>query len=350
MKERLGKLVPSAAGDLTLGTFHAICARILRRDGHFTGVSPDFVIYDADDQEKLLKQAIAGAGFDTKQYSPGTVGSFISQAKSQMLSPGGFKERSRSYFEEVVARIYKRYERALGESKALDFDDLLLKTAMLFKTRFDVLERYRERYVHFMVDEFQDTNLVQYELVKLLSGKYRNLCVVGDPDESIYSWRSADLRNVLNFEKDFTDAKVVYLEQNYRSTVRILETARAIITPNVQRKDIKVWTENELGEPICVAETYNEQEEAQFVAQEIERLVETGQVRYNDCAVMYRTNAQSRVLEEAFVRRGMPYKLVAGTRFYERKEVKDLLAYLRLLQNAADSISLLRLSMFRRVA
>jgi DNA helicase-2/ATP-dependent DNA helicase PcrA len=230
----------------------------------------------------------------------------------------------------------------LRESNALDFDDLLVKAVDLFHKDKDTLARYQERYLHVLVDEFQDTNLVQYELMKLLAGKHRNICVVGDPDQSIYSWRAADLRNILSFEKDYPDAKVVLLEQNYRSTKKILDAASHVISANRQRKAKGLWTENEEGECVTVVETYSEQDEAQYVVSEIERLVRAGEAKYGDCAVMYRTNAQSRSLEEAFIRYGMPHKLVAGTRFYERKEVKDVIAYLRLVQNPQDSVSLLR--------
>jgi DNA helicase-2/ATP-dependent DNA helicase PcrA len=231
----------------------------------------------------------------------------------------------------------------LNSSNALDFDDLLLKAARLFRDHPDILAKYQNRYQHVMVDEFQDTNLVQYDLVKQITGKYCNLCVVGDPDQSIYSWRSADLRNILNFEKDYPDAKVILLTQNYRSTKTILDTASAVIAANKQRKVKDLWTDNETGERIRLVETFSEQEESQFVVSEIERLSNQDKVKLGDCAVLYRTNAQSRALEEAFIRYGMPYKLVAGTRFYERKEVKDIIAYLRLLQNPADNISLMRI-------
>jgi DNA helicase-2/ATP-dependent DNA helicase PcrA len=230
----------------------------------------------------------------------------------------------------------------LTDSSALDFDDLLLKAVQLFKQNPEILSRYQARYLHIQVDEFQDTNLVQYELVKLLAAKYRNICVVGDPDQSIYSWRSADIRNILNFEKDFPDARVVLLEQNYRSTQLILDAATHVISANKQRKPKDLWTENEKGIPPCVIETYSEEEEAQYVVNEIDNLMRSSEVKAGDCAVMFRTNAQSRVLEEAFIRYGMPYKLVAGTRFYERREVKDIIAYLRLVQNPNDSVSLMR--------
>jgi DNA helicase-2/ATP-dependent DNA helicase PcrA len=343
MQNRLEHLAGGRAKDLTVGTFHAICARILRRDGFNIGVAPGFVIYNQDDQISLIKRSLQEAGFDPKQYGAGAVLSHISSAKSQMIAPGDFGARARSYFEEVVTRVYERYQAALTTCGALDFDDLLMKTAILFKQCPEVLARYQHRYQYVMVDEFQDTNLVQYELVKRMAAGHHNLCVVGDPDQSIYSWRAADMRNILNFEKDYPEAKVILLSQNYRSTKTILETASAVIATNKHRKARDLWTENLNGEPVVLAETYNEQEEAVFVVNEIERLLDKGDSRLGDCAVMYRTNAQSRALEEAFIRYGTPYKLVAGTRFYERKEIRDIIAYLRLIQNPADDIALSRI-------
>ncbi len=343
MEERLNRLVGSSVKDLTLGTFHAICARILRIDGGAIGVDSKFVIYDDDDQISLLKRSLQELNLDPKQYAPRSIQSAISSAKSQMITPAAYLAHGRSYFEEIVQRVYERYQRLLDESSALDFDDLLLKAVQLFRQNPELLERYQSRYLHLQVDEFQDTNLVQYELMKQLAGKYRNICVVGDPDQSIYSWRSADLRNILNFEKDYPEAKVILLEQNYRSTGKILEAAAHVIAANRQRKPKDLWTENEPGLPPAVIETYTEQEEAQFVVNEIDKLAGRGEIKPGECAVMYRTNAQSRVLEEAFMRYGMPYRLVAGTRFYERREVKDVIAYLRLIQNPYDSVSLLRI-------
>ena len=333
----------SKRGTVTLGTFHAICALILRRDGQAIGIDPRFLIYDKDDQLSLIKRGIQETGLDPKQYTPEAVASAISAAKSCLLGVGDYVQRSRSYFDEIVGRVYEHYQQLLGESNAVDFDDLLMKTVQLFRKSPEILSRYQSRYRHLLVDEFQDTNLVQYELIKQLGDKYRNICVVGDPDQSIYSWRFADLRNILSFEKDYPDTKLVLLEENYRSTKMILETASSIISANQQRKPKDLWTNNELGEPITVVETYTEQEEAQFVVNEVERLVGQGEVSLGDCAVMYRTNAQSRALEEAFIRYGTPYKLVAGTRFYERREIKDIIAYLRLIQNPRDSVSLLRI-------
>ncbi len=343
MESRLNNLVSTSVEQLTMGTFHAICAKILRIDGKAIGIDSKFVIYDGDDQVAIIKRSFEELRLDPKQYNPSAVASAISHAKSKMISPSEYQKHNRSYFEEIVGRVYERYEQMLHSSQALDFDDLLLKVVELFKKSPDILKRYQDRYIHVMVDEFQDTNLVQYELVKLISGKYRNICVVGDPDQSIYSWRSADLRNILSFEKDFPDAKVIFLEQNYRSTKTILETASHVISANRERKPVKLWTENVKGEKINVIEAFTEQDEALFVVREVERLVSRNEFKPGDIAVMYRTNAQSRVLEEAFIRYGMPYRLVAGTRFYERREVKDVIAYFRLIQNPQDSVSLLRI-------
>ncbi|MCL2281247.1 MAG: UvrD-helicase domain-containing protein, partial [Dehalococcoidia bacterium] len=343
MQERLSQLASVASQGITMGTFHAICAKILRVDGKAIGIEQGFVIYDQGDQLALVKRSMAELNLDPKQYSPSAVLGQISAAKSQIFGPKDYIQRGRSYFEEIAGRVYERYQEMLKASNALDFDDLLMRTVELFRKHNGVLERYQTRYVHVMVDEFQDTNTVQYELVKMLAGKHRNLCVVGDPDQSIYSWRSADLRNILNFEKDYPDAKTIILAQNYRSTKTIIDTASSVISANKQRKPKQLYTENEQGVPVTLAETYNEQEEAQFVVNEIEKLVSRGDTALRDMAVMFRTNAQSRALEEAFIRYGMPYKLVAGTRFYERREVKDIIAYLRLLLNPSDDISFMRI-------
>ncbi len=343
MADRLYQLVPGSAAELTIGTFHAICARILRIEGKPVGIDSGFVIYDSDDQLSLLKRCIQAVGLDPKQYAPRAIQSAISAAKSALLTPAEYGRLAASYYEEIVQRVYERYQPSLAESNALDFDDLLMRAVQLFRQVPEVLDRYQSRYLHLQVDEFQDTNPVQYELVKLLGGKHRNVCVVGDPDQSIYSWRAADLRNILYFERDYPEAKVILLEQNYRSTQIILETANHIISANEQRKPKNLWTENQAGLPVEVVETYSEQEEAQFVVNEVTRLAEREGFRLGDCAVMYRTNAQSRVLEEAFLRYGVPYRLVAGTRFYDRREVRDVIAYLRLVQNPHDSVSLRRI-------
>jgi len=343
MRERLEQLLGQAVEALTLGTFHAICARILRREGKAIGIDSSFVIYDEEDQLSLTKQAMEELNLDPKQYAPRTLHSAISAAKSRLVGPEDYAQRVSSYFEEIVHRIYQRYQQLLSQGRAVDFDDLLMKTVQLFQDHHQILSRYQSKYVHILVDEFQDTNIVQYMLMKHLAGKYRNLCVVGDPDQSIYSWRFADLRNILSFEKDYPEAKVVLLEQNYRSTKTILEVASGIISANLQRKPKKLWTENEDGSSVTVIESYNAEEEAQSVVNEIEKLVGQEQISLKDCAVMYRVNAQSRALEETFLRYGVPYRLVGGTHFYQRREVKDIIAYLRLIHNPQDNVSLVRI-------
>ncbi len=343
MKERLEQLLGWEIEALTLGTFHAICARILRCEGKATGLNAGFVIYDDEDQLNLIKQSLREVNLDPKQYAPRALQSAISAAKSRLISPKDYAQQIQSYFEEIVQRVYEHYQQLLSQSEAVDFDDLLMKTVELFRNHLQILNRYQSRYLHILVDEFQDTNIVQYMLIKQLAGKHHNICVVGDPDQSIYSWRFADLRNILNFEKDYPEAKVVFLEQNYRSTKTILEVASDVISANMRRKPKNLWTENEVGSPVAIIESYSEEEEAQSVVNEIEKLISQEQISLKDCAVMYRVNAQSRVLEETFMRYGVPYKLVGGTRFYQRQEVKDVIAYLRLIHNPHDNVSLTRI-------
>jgi DNA helicase-2/ATP-dependent DNA helicase PcrA len=342
MRERVYHLLGRTVEGLTLGTFHATCARILRMEAEHAGISKDFLIYDESDQVSLLKRAIEQIGLDPKQYPPRAIGTAISAAKSRLLAPQEYRSHVGSYYEEVVHRVYERYQELLTEAGALDFDDLIMRTVQLFRNQPDVLAKYQSRYLHVMIDEFQDTNLAQYIISKQLAGKYRNICVVGDPDQSIYSWRQADLRHILDFERDYPDVKIVFLEQNYRSTQTILKAADHIIAANRKRKKKRLWTENAEGVPITIAQTYDEQEEAHFVVSEVEKLVASRRWKAGDIAIMYRTNAQSRALEEEFVRYGFPYRLVGATRFYERREVKDVVAYLRLIHNPYDVISLTR--------
>jgi DNA helicase-2/ATP-dependent DNA helicase PcrA len=342
MRDRVYGLIGERTRVLTLGTFHAVCSRMLRIDGERAGVARGFVIYDDADQMTLMRRVLADMQVDPKRYQPRAVLSAISKAKSELATPESYAQTVASYFEEIVSRAYERYEAALAANSALDFDDLLLKTALLFRHEEDVLRKYQERYLYVLIDEFQDTNVAQYVLARQLAGLHRNICVVGDPDQSIYSWRSADLRNILNFERDYPDARVVYLEQNYRSTQNILDSAHSVISVNQQRKEKKLWTEKGPGTPIVAYEAYDEEDEAEFVAAEAQSLVRSGDHHYGDIAVMYRTNAQSRPLEEVFVRENLRYRLVGGTRFYERREVKDVIAYLRLIHNPFDSLSLTR--------
>jgi len=342
MKERLEKLLGRASESLTLGTFHAICARILRQEGKAIGLDPRFVIYDDDDQMSLIKQCLQELDLDPKQYTPRAVQKAIDFAKSQLLSPADYAQHTRNYFEEIAHRVYERYQHRLTQSQGVDFDDLLMKTVQLFKQHPDILKKYQSRYLQILVDEFQDTNTTQYMLVKQLAGKHHNICVVGDPDQSIYSWRFADIRNILSFERDFPDVQIALLEQNYRSTRSILDVASHIISANSQRKPKNLWTDNDDGAPVSVIANYSESEEAQFVISEMEKLAKEG-ISSAGCAVMYRVNAQSRALEEAFMRYGIPYRLVGGTRFYQRREIKDIIAYLRLVHNPNDKISLSRI-------
>ncbi len=343
MRDRVFALVGrERAEDITLGTFHAVCARTLRIDGEQIGVPRTFTIYDDADQIAAVKQVMKDLTLDTHRIAPRAVLAAISRAKSELQGPRQFAALVADYFQEVTSRVFVRYQELLEQNSALDFDDLLNKTVELFQERPEVLEKYARRYLHVHIDEFQDTNIAQYVLAKQWASHHRNICVVGDPDQSIYTWRAADIRNILNFEHDFPDATVVILDQNYRSTQAILDSAHGVIAVNKQRKEKNLWTENDPGAPIVVHEAYDEEDEAAFVAEKVQRLAKAEKLPLRGFAVMYRTNAQSRPLEEAFVHRNIPYRLVGGTRFYERREVKDLLAYLRLVHNPFDSVALMR--------
>ena len=343
LRERIDTLVGGHVGrGLNVGTFHANCARWLRRDIKHVGLDPGFAIYDDNDQMDLVKQVLKELDLDDKRNSPRALLSAISHAKSELVNAERYAADAQGYWAETVARVYRRYNELLERNHALDFDDLLTITVQLLRDVPEILKRYQERFQYVMVDEFQDTNIAQYEIVKLLSKEHRNLCVVGDEDQSIYSWRSADIRNILNFEVDYPDLKVVVLEQNYRSTATILKVARAVIASNQQRKEKNLWTKNDDGTAVTVHEAYNEQDEALYVVREIERMYRSRKTPLNSFGVLYRTNAQSRAIEDAFVKAGLPYRLVGGVRFYERREVKDVLAFLRLIHNPYDTVSLLR--------
>jgi len=335
------------AAALTVGTFHHLCALFLRRDIVHLGRARDFVIYDADDQERLIRQVLKDLNLDEQHNPPRAILSQISSAKNELLTPEAYAqapERASSYREMLIARCYQRYQQVLGENNALDFDDLLCETLRLFDQHPPVLASYQHRYTHILVDEYQDTNRAQYLLVRQLATLHRNLFVVGDEDQSVYSWRGADVRNILQFEDDYPDAEVILLEQNYRSTRAILDVAQAIIRRGTTRKHLKhLWTQNEAGTVVAMIEGYDQYVEAGYVAEEIARLVGNGSYQPGDCAVMYRTNAQSRVLEEAFVHANLNYQIFGGIRFYERKEMRDILAYLRLILNPADRVSLERI-------
>jgi len=341
MKERIHRLVGAARG-AWIGTFHSLCARILRADGEAIGLPKDFVVFDDGDQITLVKQATAEVGADPEVYKPRAVLAEISRAKEELLSPDDYAGAADSTWEKAVARIYGCYQRKLHENHAVDFDDLILETVRLLRSQQEVRERYQTRFRHLLVDEYQDINRLQYELVSLLAARHRNLCVVGDDDQSVYRWRGADIRFILAFEQDYPEAKVLKLEQNYRSTQTILDAAYEVVRRNSGRREKRLWTENPAGEPLVCFGGDDEGDEARFIANTVENAVDGQRVRYESFACLYRTNAQSRVIEEVFRRRRIPYRIVGGLRFYDRKEVRDLIAYLRVLHNPSDSLSLRR--------
>ncbi|HET6312906.1 MAG TPA: UvrD-helicase domain-containing protein [Chloroflexia bacterium] len=343
MKSRLEKLIGPRVKDLTVGTFHSLGVRILRQHADLLGYSRDFAIYDDEDQQKIVKEAMSYVNLDDKQYSPRAILSRISSAKAAFASPEQASKLAETYFDELAARVYRRYQELLIKNQAMDFDDLIMLTIELFTTQPEVLRKYQERYLHVLEDEYQDTNHSQYIMVKMLSGIHGNLCVVGDEDQSVYSFRSADIRNILEFERDFPNAKTIILGQNYRSTQTILKVADSVIKQNTQRKSEKhLWTENAAGLPITLFEAYDEAEEASYVAREVRRLVGSG-YSYKDVAVTYRTNAQSREIEQACMLYQIPYQLVGGVRFYSRKEVKDVMSILRVVHNPHSSVDFARM-------
>ncbi len=327
---------------LAVGTFHSFCARLLRTDGEAMGLDRNFAIYDAADQNAAIKRAMSEVDVNQKMFSPGAVLSIISRAKSELIGVEGFGLRKQNYLDEIAHRVYEQYEHMLAQSSALDFDDLLFKTYTLLNEFPSVAEKYQERYVHFMIDEFQDTNVAQYAIARRIAERHNNLAVVGDPDQSIYSWRNADIRNILSFEQDFPTAKRITLDESYRSTRTILDVAQNVIAANSQRVERILRTKNALGAPIVVREEYDEGEEAQYVVREVHRLTRTEGYALGDIAVMYRVNAQSRALEEACRRFGVAYQIVGGQKFYERREIKDVAAYLRLVSNPHDDVALSR--------
>ncbi|MBI5619438.1 UvrD-helicase domain-containing protein [Candidatus Gottesmanbacteria bacterium] len=321
------------------GTFHSFCAKILRREGHHVGIPPGFLIYDEEDQLDTVKEIMKQLDISAKNFKPGSILATISEAKNELITSVEYPQYARGYFQETVARIYLEYQKALKDNEALDFDDLLMVTVNLFDKMPEVLGTYQEKYHYVLIDEYQDTNKAQYTLAKQLSGRWHNICVVGDASQSIYRWRGADFRNIVNFTRDFPGVRVFNLEQNYRSTQIILDAAFGVISKNQTHPILKLWTKKAAGEKITLYEARNEHDEALFLATTI---LQSGQP-FTDFAVLYRTNAQSRVLEEAFLHAGIPYLLVGGTRFYERKEIKDVLAYLRLLANPKDTVSYRRI-------
>jgi DNA helicase-2/ATP-dependent DNA helicase PcrA len=340
MRTRIEVLLGGSTSGMWIGTFHALGARILRRDGTAIGIPSSFSIYDEADRAAAMRRAIAAEDIDDKRFPVSKVGHAISAAKNELLDAVSYADRyGGQYWEATVARVFAAYEAEMRAADALDFDDLLVRTVQLLRDSDGVREDYQTRFRHLFVDEYQDTNLAQYVMVKLLAERHRNLTVVGDDDQAVYGWRGADVRNILNFERDYPDATRVTLEQNYRSTQTILDAAHAVIKQNTDRAAKKLWTEAGAGEPIRLISVYDEQEEALAVCGEIEMLIGREGYSLSDCAVLYRTNAQSRAFEDALLRRGIPYRLVGGVRFYERREVKDVLAYLRLLANPRDAVS-----------
>lgn len=342
MKERIGKLLYTHHHSPSLpfaGTFHSLCAKILRKDGKVLGISPHFLIYDEQDSRDVIKDIIVKRDLDIKKFSPGSVLSTISEAKNELISPGEYPLFARGYFQEEVAKIYALYQKTLFENNALDFDDLLFSTVTLFTSHKEIASKYQDAFHYVLVDEYQDTNRAQYELTRLLAKKWKNITVVGDASQSIYAWRGADFRNIANFQKDFPHAKVFHLEQNYRSTQPILDASFAIISKNNSHPILKLWTEKTTGAPLVLYQAQSEQDEAIFIINEITKLRQNTARPLTDFAVLYRTNAQSRALEEVFLHMGIAYILVGGVRFYERKEIKDLLSYLRFLINQKDRVS-----------
>ncbi len=343
MQERIERLAGESAGDAWIGTFHSICCRILRRDIEKIGYERSFTIYDEDDQQRVIKAVLKQLDIDEKFLPPKSISAAIGDAKNRLLNPDEWLKNSPAdYRSQKIHDVMTEYEQRLRAANALDFDDLLMKTLQLFLDHPPVLEYYQQRFQYVHVDEYQDTNYAQYQLVRLLTQESRNLCVVGDDDQSIYGWRGADIRNILDFEKDFPDAVVIKLEQNYRSTANILDAANQIIAHNEGRKEKELWTEDGEGEKIALYSAADEREEANWIASRIRTLNRQG-VSYGNMAVLYRMHALSRVLEETMMRAGIPYRVYGGTRFYDRREVRDILAYLRVIENPADDVSLTRI-------
>lgn len=344
MKERINELLENKYELPLVGTFHSICVRILRREIDKTGYKKSFSILDAQDQLALMKRTMKEMQIDVDQFRPQAILGAISKAKNELVDEKEFEAGIGGFFEEIVSKIYANYQKKLKDQNALDFDDLIMITVKLFQKFPEVLEKYQNFWRYIMVDEYQDTNHAQYVLVKLLSERHKNLCVVGDDWQGIYSWRGADIQNILDFEKDYPGAKIIKLEQNYRSTQNILDAAYGVISKNINRKDKKIWTENNGGHLLASYEADDEKDEAGFIAQEIESLKPaSNKQRFSDFVILYRTNAQSRSIEEAMLKNSIPYRIIGGLKFYQRKEIKDIIAYLRLIENFSDEVSLERI-------
>lgn len=343
MRERIEGLIGERANSLWMGTFHRICGRILRESGHMIGLHRNFVIYDDSDQLSLMRSILRAKNIDDKAITPRAILSEISRAKEKLISPEKYARGAAGFFERIASEVYPEYQSQLTKNRALDFDDMIGLTVKLLKEREEALQMYQNRFEHVLVDEFQDVNFVQYELIKLLGSKHKNITIVGDDDQSIYGWRGADVTHILQFGGEFEGARTIKLERNYRSTKRILGAANEVIRQNRGRAQKQLWTDNPDGPPITITEVGTEQEEAALVADTILQAVRPGRRKFGDFAVLYRTNAQSRVLEETFLMMRIPHLLIGGQRFYERKEVKDMIAYLRVVANPSDDISLKRI-------
>ena len=344
MRERIDDMVGYGSENIWVSTFHSTCVRILRRFIDHIGFGTNFTIYDTEDQKTIMKDICKRLEIDTKMYKEKSFLAAISSAKDELISPEAYALRAQGDFRKMKeAAVYREYQQVLRKNNALDFDDLIVKTVELFQSDMEVLDYYQERFRYIMVDEYQDTNTAQFQLIKLLAGKYKNLCVVGDDDQSIYKFRGANIYNILNFEKEFPNAVTIKLEQNYRSTQNILNAANGVIANNVGRKAKRLWTENEEGEKIAFHQFETGFDEADYVAKDIRSKVREGMYHYGDCAVLYRTNAQSRLFEERFITASIPYKIVGGVNFYSRREIKDLLAYLKTIDNAMDDLAVRRI-------
>jgi DNA helicase II / ATP-dependent DNA helicase PcrA len=342
MKDRVRGLMGGVADDIWISTFHSMCVRILRRDIDRIGMNRNFSILDTTDQQSVIKQILKDKNMDTKKFDFRAILGTISSAKNELLTAEDFTKAAGGFYDQTVAEVYTEYQRRLRKNQALDFDDLIMTTIQLFQRVPEVLEYYQRKFQYIHVDEYQDTNRAQYMLVKQMASRFRNLCVVGDSDQSIYRWRGADIANILSFEKDYPNANVIFLEQNYRSTKRILQAANGVIEKNSNRKPKNLWTENPEGNKINYLRADNEQGEAQFVAGKINEMTREASRKFSDIAILYRTNAQSRVMEEVLLKSNIQYSIVGGIKFYDRKEIKDILAYLRLIANPDDDISLRR--------
>ncbi|MGM7683257.1 DNA helicase PcrA [Cytobacillus sp. Hm23] len=342
MKDRIQSLLGPAAEEIWISTFHSMCVRILRKDIDRIGINRNFSILDSSDQQSVVKNILKEKNIDPKKFDPRTILSTISSAKNELIDAEEYSKQTGSYYEETVSNVYSEYESRLRKNQALDFDDLIMSTIHLFKRVPEVLEYYQRKFQYIHVDEYQDTNRAQYMLVKMLAERLENLCVVGDSDQSIYRWRGADIANILSFEKDYPDANVILLEQNYRSSKRILQAANKVIEQNMNRKPKNLWTDNPEGNKISYYRANNEFSEAQYAAGKINDLVGSGSKKLSDFAILYRTNAQSRVVEEVLLKSNINYTIVGGIKFYDRKEIKDILAYLRVIANPDDDISLTR--------